>query len=276
MTRKAFVDTTVLADALLKPDERSRRALRALQAFDDAAMPGYALKEFRSGPLYGFVWFHNTLVETRGVAPTIERLRRLAFRRGLQATTLEALEGGLDAMGLAQLAVLEREYGATATHDAMLYDRIRLHVKTLVLKAWKRRRKLVSRVVCELGCFEEDDPTETPAGTLAFKRFGCDPRTTGCATADCLRERGEATGRVRRELLPEDGRGTRQTGLLRRILRGRAAAITSDDCRALGDAVFAILAPDGWTILTTNISDHRPLAEAVGKSACTPEEASRP
>jgi len=43
-----------------------------------------------------------------------------------------------------------------------------------------------------------------------------------------------------------------------------------EDCRALGDAYFALFAPADADILTTNLKDHRPLAEALGKTAVSP------
>jgi hypothetical protein len=43
-------------------------------------------------------------------------------------------------------------------------------------------------------------------------------------------------------------------------------------CRSLGDAVFAFLAPADSVILTTNVKDHQPLAEALGKSAISPAD----
>jgi hypothetical protein len=38
----------------------------------------------------------------------------------------------------------------------------------------------------------------------------------------------------------------------------------------LGDAVFALLAPHDFVILTTNLKDHEPLASALGKTAQLP------
>jgi hypothetical protein len=43
------------------------------------------------------------------------------------------------------------------------------------------------------------------------------------------------------------------------------------DCRRLGDAFFALYAPPDAVILTTNIKDHAPLAEALGKQARIPK-----
>jgi hypothetical protein len=42
------------------------------------------------------------------------------------------------------------------------------------------------------------------------------------------------------------------------------------DCQMLGDAFFAIFAPEDTDILTTNLKDHAPLAAALGKNAVAP------
>jgi hypothetical protein len=42
------------------------------------------------------------------------------------------------------------------------------------------------------------------------------------------------------------------------------------DCRKLGDAFFALCAPQDAVILTTNLKDHAPLANAMGKGAKAP------
>lgn len=47
-------------------------------------------------------------------------------------------------------------------------------------------------------------------------------------------------------------------------------ALTDSQCRDLGDAVFALLAPHDSVILTTNLKDHEPLASALGKTAQLP------
>jgi hypothetical protein len=62
---------------------------------------------------------------------------------------------------------------------------------------------------------------------------------------------------------------------LKQLLRPKSN-IDRETCRELGDAVFAFFCPDDAVILTTNIRDHKPLAEALGKKAQTPAEAIAP
>ena len=46
--------------------------------------------------------------------------------------------------------------------------------------------------------------------------------------------------------------------------------LTEEQCRFVGDAVFAFFCPDDAAILTTNVKDHKPLAEAIGKDVDWP------
>jgi hypothetical protein len=57
---------------------------------------------------------------------------------------------------------------------------------------------------------------------------------------------------------------------LRHIHRTPTKPFSDSLCRSLGDAVFALRAPHDCVILTTNIKDHAPLAQAIGKVAVEP------
>ena len=62
---KAFVDTTILADALLKKGDSGVAARGALQRYDKTELPVYAIKELKAVPIRNMAWFHNKLVSTR-------------------------------------------------------------------------------------------------------------------------------------------------------------------------------------------------------------------
>jgi hypothetical protein len=91
---KAFVETSVLTDALLKPGVRSSAAISAINGFDESLLPVYAIKEFKAGPLRKFCWFHAKLSTTKSFSRSVEQLRRMAStpQRYFTSTALEALE----------------------------------------------------------------------------------------------------------------------------------------------------------------------------------------
>jgi hypothetical protein len=63
---------------------------------------------------------------------------------------------------------------------------------------------------------------------------------------------------------------TKRRQALKQLARLPKRRLSEKDCRNLGDAVFAFQCPKDATILTTNLSDHRVLATAVGVSAVKP------
>ena len=54
------------------------------------------------------------------------------------------------------------------------------------------------------------------------------------------------------------------------LIRNPKRPMTQQMCRDLGDAFFALFAPDNAVILTTNRKDHEPLAHALGKKVESP------
>src|SRR5271165_767343 len=90
---KAFVDTSVLTDALLKAGDASKRAISAIRGFEYSETPVYALKEFAGGPLKYWIWAHNKLVKNRSLGKTLLEISRLVRtpQKYAPASMLEAL-----------------------------------------------------------------------------------------------------------------------------------------------------------------------------------------
>lgn len=270
---KAFVETTILVDALLKEGEKKKAATKALGMFSETLLPVYAIKEFKAGALTYFVWVHNKLVETKSYDDTLAAIQKIAMspKKYLPATAVEALAViGKDYKKL-PLGQLAEKYGEAATLDAMLCDHARLSVKRRIAKAWRQRRQLTHRVVFELPCYAEPEPSFEGSGQLDLAPTACEKGKQCCIakahneSADVATlERAVPTGTGRRE-------DSKRKAALKLIRLGRP--FSHGDCRALGDAVFALQCPDDAAILTTNSRDHRPLAEALGKKVLTPSEA---
>src|SRR5690606_432649 len=92
--KAAFVDTTVLTDALLKTGGVANAARESLKRFERTELPVYAIKEFKAGPLKNFVWMHNKLVETRSFSGALKKLHAMSRtpRRYTTSTAIEALQ----------------------------------------------------------------------------------------------------------------------------------------------------------------------------------------
>ena len=271
---RAFVETTILANILLKTGPECASAKKALATFERSTLHSYALKELRAGPLSGYVWLHNKLVTTRSLPETMLALNRLVRSpmTSLPATALEAWAEGLKASERERLGELREKYGDAADAHSVELDRVRLTVKSLVLRAWRRRKKITDEVVGELSCFGDPAPREGRGGQVDMGRLGC--RADECAMARELKSRNEDLfklwGATCRQ--PERGETMRRARALRKLWRTPQRKFEVRDCRSLGDAVFALFAPSESVILTTNLRDLEPLAASVGRHAKTPDQ----
>jgi hypothetical protein len=76
-----------------------------------------------------------------------------------------------------------------------------------------------------------------------------------------------------RNAIPESSSRTEdrnRRSVLSQLIRQPQKHLTEEECRWLGDAMFAFFCPRDAAILTTNVRDHAPLAEAIGKLAEKP------
>ncbi len=160
---RAFVETTILADALLKPGPRATSAKAAIRGFQESLLPVYAIKEFKAGPLHHYVWFHGKLVTTHSWVKTLGQLRKTAmssFKSRWVSTAVEALEAAAVRNRSKTLGQLVQKYGDIATEDTVLCDRYRLSLRSTIMRGWRSRRQLTSRVVGELECYSEGELVE--------------------------------------------------------------------------------------------------------------------
>jgi hypothetical protein len=278
MSESAFVDTTVLTDALLKEGKRKKKAEQSLAAFDRSELPVYAIKEFKAGPLQHYVYLYNKLSKTGSFWKTVEALSKLPhpYHTRKQSTALEALSAVWKELGQENLSEITKEASGNPDLDSFVTDRVRLGVKRKILKAWRRRRNLTSDVVNELPCYEESAPRER-RGELHLNDKKCDP-SPECCMADDFRTDDEATSSLMEAIedLPESQENGRRYKVLKALHENANTRIKNEECRDLGDAVFAFYCSSESTILTTNVKDHRALAEALGKGAVNPEEVLEP
>jgi len=271
---RAYVETTVLADALLKPGKRATAAKVAIRRFDESLLPVYAIKEFKAGPLHHYVWFHGKLFTTRSWSKTLAQLRITAmspFRIRWISTAVEALEAAARKNACVTMGHLVTKYGVAATEDTVLCDRYRLSLRSIIMRAWRNRRKLTSVVIDELTCYPESDVVEE-RGLIELGEINCLPQDECCLAAE-LRQNPTSLETMSdaikaQPLKPEN---VKRAQVLRDLVRlPPSQKLMPKQCRDLGDAVFAYFCPIDAVILTTNDGDLRPLAGALGKKVETP------
>jgi len=225
--------------------------------------------------LKNFVWMHNKLVTVGSYEKALDALQRMSRtpRRYTTSTALEALREAAGSIGKQTPINLGQKYGKKAAMDKILCDEFRLALKTSIMKAWKRRRRVTTDIVLPLPCYHEVSPYER-RGLIEIDPKMCNP-SSECSLAPLLRSKGDEMTKMRDAIKdsskPEDLRRSRT---LRQLYRKPKSAIEEKDCLNLGDAIFVLFAPNDSIILTTNITDYKPLVDAIGKVAKTPQDLS--
>jgi hypothetical protein len=272
---KAFVDTTILTDCLLKPSsDKGKAAKAALRNFSETELPVYAIKEFKAGPLHGYIWLHNVFVTEDNFQRTLFRLHALSTskNRNLALTAQEALAEASGYFSSFTSTQLMDEYGKKANADSMQVDTYRLRLKELVLRGWGKRRRLTTRVVVPISCYQEVSPTENAKGMITYEMYQCEPGRE-CSLAKELKANISDLRKLRKAVskMPASAEQARRHNALDVIVSMPGRKVTEQMCRALGDAIFAFFAPMDSVILTTNTKDHEPLAASLGKKVERPE-----
>ena len=266
---KAFVDTTVLTDSLLKPKTKGIAAKAALKRFDETLLPVYAIKEFKAGPMYYYVWTHNKFALASSFQDALEALHGMILspRKYLPATAVEAIQTAVAENLSLSFKSLANKYGEKATANVALRDLFRASLKVLILKAWKQRRTVTTEVVQPLTCYPEVGPTASDL-LIEMDTGKCKPEKE-CCLGPSLRKRTDDLKTLVETIknLTEKPENDKRHKVLREISRKPTDAISETYCRGLGDAYFALFCPKDAVILSTNISDHEPLARALGKKA---------
>lgn len=274
---KAFVDTTILADVLTKKGIERKEAKAALAKYEETELPEYAIKEFKAGVLDYIKYLYNKLLETKSVGLTLIVLNKNVLQINRRATAVRVLGELLNEFETFKpSAELKKQYGDVAEDEVTMLDSIKIETKTLLYKAWLDRNSVTTRVVDNLPCYVQTGPYEKKDGTLSLQPNKC--QTDKCCLAEEMsKNRFDLTKLIVTidslpKALKEKKENIKRKALLREIGSRPGVKISDKDCRNLGDAIFALFCPSDADILTTNVKDHKPLAEKLGKTAVSPKE----
>lgn len=269
---KAYIDTTILTDALIKSGAQRDQALNAISRYAVSELPQYAIKEFKDGPLSYYVWMHNKLETTGSFTAALGSLQKMSMspRKHLPATAIQALQTAADSLSRYTSQQMVDKYGPTASPDQVQCDEYRLAIKTAIFLGWQQRHSVTTNVVCPLSCYNETDPYEK-RGMIMLENRKCKVDRECCLAPD-LKAAPDDLMKLHKATLSQPSREElrRRAKALRQLFRKPKDPLDEKSCRALGDAIFAFFAPDDAVIVTTNDRDHAPLAAALGKRVDKP------
>jgi hypothetical protein len=265
---KAFLDTTVLTDALLKQGDDHKRAIFSFGRYDELLVPGYAIKEFKQGPLRYYVWLHNKVVTTNRWGDAVFSIPTVIRQHNLSMTAMRAVADFTNSMAVANVLAGELPANGARFHELQTRE-ARIWLKTKISLAWRKRGKAPFVSTAPLDCYALTRPRETENGLIDNKPTKC---TLGpCCLLQQFVAAADATAQLenvcQQSLKPEM---LKRGKVLRAIRRHPHRELDENQCRTLGDAVFALQCPENAVVLTTNIADHQPLAAALGKQVEIP------
>jgi hypothetical protein len=260
-----FVETTVLTNLLLKKDGSEKAAEAAIAKYASAIVHQFAWKEFKRGPLKNFVWAFNKLVDTHSFLETLAALQRMSLspQKYLTATAIQAFHTAFTGMfSNPTIATLKLQHGNKAEADQLHADALRLELKRTILGSWARRHSLFGGQQEILSCYPDADLTEN-GSRLEIKPRDC-PKGADCCLRAVLSSRRKDI-RIAKDALPNDDRKeTRERyRVLRQIEKHPNSIMSPADCQRFGDAYFVLFCPEDAVILTTNIRDIQPIADAL-------------
>ena len=272
----AFVDTTVLCNALeLSGQKKATEAKAALSRYTRTESPVYSLKELRAGPLSSWILAHNIVAAESTIEDAVARLGKAsAFKpRQGSVSSFAIISGLID-------AIHQMNSGSKPAGEPEFDAKLDLenHLAIRILKAWKKRRTVVTKIVQPLACFV-DGELELVDRQLKFEGGAECSKRASCGAALELKKRSSIVTQLLKSVFPPPPKGqtskekhekTRRRQALKEVLANAAADFPRKDCRALGDAYFCVMSPDGSDILTTNFSDFDEMAKELGKPLAAP------
>lgn len=275
MSKTAVVDSTVLTDVLIKSGERRDNARNALETFDKTLLPMYAIKEFKHSPLQHYAWAHNAIVDQGEVGGLFQRIGALLhsqYHKRKASTALEALKNAFTHLGSLSTADLVKKHGDNARVERVMADRLRLALRQVIEDGWDDRHQIADETIGQLACYEEKAPF-MERGRIQLRPRRCDPSGDCCLAALMKQESVTLEALIEGVHAAPDSRENRaRATVLKTMKRKPKQHINDKECRAIGDAAYAFHLPDEGVVLTTNTKDHKPLAQALGRGAVSPDE----
>jgi hypothetical protein len=263
----AYIETTILTDILLKRGSaKYKRATAAVKKYENILLPVYSIKEWKAGPLNTFAYLHDKLLFTKSYSKTLNAVAALSGMNYAKSTQMEAL-----AAAATILKAAPQKYAGLGAGDEVMAASVRLALASLIMRSWGKRRKIATQVVNELPCYFEAAPCVAKDGSFDLTPKECDGDQE-CSLGPQLKLQPKLLVALR-DAIPQNSirrEDQKRRQALKQLIKHSGKPVDRETCRDLGDAIFAFFCPKTAVILTTNMRDHGPLAQSIGKKAEKP------
>lgn len=267
----SFLDTTIVIHIAEGVKPLSTKGEVYVGANQPAEIPFYALRELLTGRVRNLCDIHNALLAAENVPEALLGIHKSAcFAPRTKNTKLEEMTKALDEV-----------FDANPTGNRQHTKREVLQV--LAVKAnslWRKSHQLkMVSLVQSLACFNDGKVGYGSAGELTGpgNSFNCITNERCAAAAYIYDNKSNLTKMI--DTLHPQNLGSKAANknenksrrkVLKELLSKGPKEFNKRGCRALGDAYFAAMCPPGSVVVTSNMEDHVPLCQALGKEAKEP------
>lgn len=276
-----YLETTAAIDATFK----SFPELLALIKLSEKCLSSHYVKmEIKKGFLYNLVLLHNKAVECDSIAQVQQFVSNLASspRRYYLGAVLDTFNVYWQNNENNRPDDLKAKYGNIPMGDILRRETINF------LRIWLRLLlpridKMVGEVMNPMKCFVDLKGPELKGDLFDNKPTECSASTTECEIHIFFRENIKDFDAIlaRLKAIPENERDPetkRRMAALNRIIKKRVRRSVSgltfsnksqDEqlCWACGDAIHAVLAPKGSSVVNRNGRHYDPICEAIGRKS---------
>ena len=257
-----YLDTTFLVGCLFLPKSETKPYLDRIQKFSQTHIPEYAHKELKLGVVRNFHWFFTKLQDTNSMVDALSALQRssLSLARYRTATGIQALKTAMN-NSLTQL-LLARQAGQSSSdsNEKTLARIMALELRRQITSGWNNRLA-IGKMVFPLDCYPRQQ-IDSESDPFTIKPDNCAKGAKCCVFKELKQYKKQA--KILKDVisaLPPKQEYKRRKDALKQVQLGREFDLK--ECRAIGDAYFALTCAKDWTLLSTNTKDFAPMAEAL-------------
>lgn len=274
-----YLETTAVIDASFKSFPE---LLDVINSAEKSLSSHYVKMEIKKGFLYNLVLLHNKVVECESYSQVQQFAANLASspRRYYLGAVLDALRVLWENIESNRPDDLKAKYG-----DIPLGDILKRETRNF-LRMWIRFflpkvDALVSEIVNPMKCFIDLKGPVLKGDRFDNRPAECPESTTECKIQSFFSDNigdFEAILEELRALPPGDGETQKRIAALNKILKKRIRRAVSgltfsnksqDEkwCWACGDAIHAVIAPRGSSVVNRNGRHYDPICKSIGRKS---------
>lgn len=274
-----YLETTAVIDASFK---KFPELLLIIKSAEKSLSSHYVKMEIKKGFLYNLVLLHNKLFHCNNWTEVQQFVSNLASspKRYYLGATLDALKGFFEKIGKNRPTDLIEKYGDFPLDDLLKKDALNF------LRAWiklilPKIDKLVHEIINPMSCFTDLQSPVLIGNLFENRPSTCPESANECEIQKFFRANFDDFKAILLKLreIPDkdrDAETSKRMAALNRILKKRVVHSTlkfsnkSQDenlCWACGDAIHAVLAPRGSSVVNRNERHFNQLCDPIGRKS---------